>query len=181
LNEVRIIGGMWKRRKLSFPNRPQLRPTPDRTRETVFNWLLHDIPGARCLDLFAGSGALGFEALSRGAAHATFVDKDPRVVAALHRNRDALGAADRCTVVRSPVMAWLRRQRDPWDIVFLDPPYSGDQLSPVTETLLERDLLPPGALLVVDLPSEEAVTHDHLKTLKQTTAGAAQVLLLTRT
>ena len=86
MNEVRIIGGKWKRRKLRFPNRPTLRPTPDRARVTLFNWLAPSIEGAHCLDAFAGSGALGFEALSRGAASATLLDDDPLVVGALREN-----------------------------------------------------------------------------------------------
>ena len=123
MNEVRIISGKWRRRKLAFPNRPTLRPTPDRARETLFNWLAAHVDGARCLDLFAGSGALGFEALSRGAASATLIDDDPLVVQALRESAQKL-AATGCTIVKSAALSYLRRARDVWDIVFLDPPFA---------------------------------------------------------
>jgi 16S rRNA (guanine966-N2)-methyltransferase len=127
LNEVRIIGGKWKRRKVAFPDRPTLRPTPNRARETLFNWLAWHIDAARCLDLFAGSGALAFEALSRGAQHATLIDNDAQVVRALHKSRDQLGA-DNCTIVQSSALEFLRQATSVWDIVFLDPPFDGPLL-----------------------------------------------------
>ena len=85
-NQIRIIGGQWRSRRLEFPNAPGLRPTPDRVRETLFNWLAPVLPGARCLDLFAGSGALGIEALSRGAAEVLFIEREPLAVRALREN-----------------------------------------------------------------------------------------------
>ena len=91
-NEVRIIGGQWRGRKLRFPDRPDLRPTLGRVRETLFNWLAPDIHGAHCLDLYAGSGALGFEALSRGAAEVTFVERDRKAASALQANVELLNA-----------------------------------------------------------------------------------------
>jgi 16S rRNA (guanine966-N2)-methyltransferase len=101
LNTVRIIGGEWRRRLLRFPDSPGLRPTPDRVRETLFNWLGNDLSGLSCLDLFAGSGALGFEAASRGAERVVLVDSSPKVLAALELNARTLGMAGRLEIVRS--------------------------------------------------------------------------------
>lgn len=171
---------MWKRRKLSFPDRSDLRPTPDRSRETLFNWLIHDIAGAHCLDLYAGSGALGFEALSRGAAHTTFVERDPAVVAALEANCTRLDAGSASTIVRSPVVPWLQRQQQSWDLVFLDPPYRSDQLRRALDALLAGTVLAPGGLLVVDLAADAALPGAPLELLKETRAGDARLLLMVR-
>ena len=118
-NEVRIIGGKWKRRKLRFPDRPTLRPTLDRVRVTLFNWLIAKLDDAVCLDLYAGSGALGFEAASRGARAVTLVERDAVVVRALEDNRQRLGASN-VTIVRGTAAAWLERTPTPFDVVFVD-------------------------------------------------------------
>lgn len=126
LHQVRIIGGQWRGRKLQFPDLPQLRPSPDRVRETLFNWLQPVIPGARCLDLFAGSGVLGMEALSRGAQMVTLVDLDIRVIRSLQQNLDTLIAGDRperARVIHQNVLEFLQGPAQPVDVVFLDPPY----------------------------------------------------------
>lgn len=122
VNQLRIIGGSWRGRKLSFAPVAGLRPTPDRVRETLFNWLDPVITGARCLDLYAGSGALGIEAASRGASSVVLVDSDPRVVATLREQLQRLGAT-RVEVVQSSVEGWLAASATPFDIVFLDPPF----------------------------------------------------------
>jgi 16S rRNA (guanine966-N2)-methyltransferase len=129
-HQLRIIGGRWRSRKLSFAEVPGVRPTPDRVRETVFNWLQPSLAGARCLDLFAGSGALGFEALSRGAAEVVMVDRDRRVVETLRQQAQTL-KAENLLALQSEVMAFLagstattqRSRLGPFDVVFLDPPY----------------------------------------------------------
>lgn len=126
-NQFRIIGGMWRGRKLGFFPVPGLRPTPDRVRETLFNWLAPVIDGARVLDLFAGSGALGFEAGSRGAARVTLVDSHPRVVTQLQQNIRVLQAGQ-MEVYQSDVLRYLERPAEPYDLVFLDPPYQSDVL-----------------------------------------------------
>ena len=118
---VRIIGGKWKGRKLRVAN--GVRPTPDRARETLFNWLASDVLQARVLDLFAGSGALGFEALSRGASHATLVDQDRATARLLRRHRDTLDGD--AAVVCADAERWLAHCGDQrWDVVFLDPPFA---------------------------------------------------------
>ena len=121
-NTVRIIGGQWRSRILEFPDAADLRPTPDRVRETLFNWLGQDLGGAACLDLFAGSGALGFEALSRGAASAVMVEKDSAALRALRENAGKLGASN-LTVVRGDALEFARETRSRFDVVFVDPPY----------------------------------------------------------
>jgi len=122
-NRLRIIGGEWRGRKLAFPPLAGLRPTPDRVRETLFNWLRDVIPGARCLDLFAGSGALGFEALSRGAAAAVLVDEQAQVVAQLREHVAVLHAAG-ASVIHADAFTFLRQPPTrSFDVVFLDPPF----------------------------------------------------------
>src|SRR5476649_1681914 len=119
---LRIVGGKYRSRVLRVPARPGLRPTPDRVRETLFNWLGQDLTGLACLDLFAGSGALGFEAASRGAARVVMVEKDRAAVAELERSRATLGAAQ-VAVVDGDAALYLAREQERFDVVFLDPPF----------------------------------------------------------
>jgi 16S rRNA (guanine966-N2)-methyltransferase len=121
-NRVRIIGGRYRRRLLDFPDAEGLRPTPDRVRETLFNWLGQDLPGWVCLDAFAGSGALGFEAASRGAARVVMIERDAQASRALEHNRALLGAAA-VDVQRGDARAWLANNREQFDLVFVDPPF----------------------------------------------------------
>lgn len=123
--EVRIIGGTWRSRRIRFPDRPGLRPTPDRVRETLFNWLGQDLTGKDCLDLFAGSGALGFEAASRGARRVTMVENDAAAWKALQENRETLAAAA-VTAVRANALEFLKNHQDRYHVVFLDPPFADD-------------------------------------------------------
>lgn len=132
--QLRIIGGQWRGRKLTFPDHPQLRPTPDRVRETVFNWLQDAIPGARCLDLFAGSGALGFEAASRGASEVQFVEFDPLVARYLEQQAAELGAAS-AAVTHADARVWLQSGVQPFDVIFLDPPFGKDDLGVCCELI----------------------------------------------
>jgi 16S rRNA (guanine966-N2)-methyltransferase len=145
---VRIIAGEWRGRRIPIAEGTSVRPTPDRVRETVFNWLRDSLPGARCLDLYAGTGALGFEALSRGAEDVWFVDQDPALIAALNAQATVFGVRPR--VLRQDVAVMLRGSPTArFDLVFLDPPYA----LPV-EPLLA--LLPPwltaNALVYVERP-----------------------------
>ena len=126
MNSVRIIGGEWRRRVLRFPDALGLRPTPDRVRETLFNWLGQDLTGLSCLDLFAGSGALGFEAASRGAARVVMVEQSPPVFAALEANARALDARGRLQMIRGDAVkcaSSLGAGDSRFDVLFLDPPY----------------------------------------------------------
>jgi 16S rRNA (guanine966-N2)-methyltransferase len=153
---VRIIGGEWRGRKLYFPQHEQLRPTPDRVRETVFNWLQFELPGRRCLDLFAGSGALGLEALSRGAAQVVFVERDPGSARAIAATLATLGC-ERGQVEREDAFAYLRRSPpQPFEVVFLDPPYGEDWLAPACEALEQGGWLAPDSLIYLESPAERA-------------------------
>jgi 16S rRNA (guanine966-N2)-methyltransferase len=148
---LRIIGGRHRGRRLRFPAGVDIRPTPDRVRETLFNWLQQRIATARVLDLFAGSGALGLEALSRGAAHVTFVEKDRRAASAI----DALAREWQemnARVVCGDALAWLAAQRvePPFDIVFLDPPYDSAGLSAAAAALTTHGRLAPDARIYVE-------------------------------
>ena len=153
--EVRIISGAWRSRRLAFPASEGLRPTPDRVRETVFNWLTPYLPGAACLDLFAGSGAFGFEALSRGAARAVLVEKRLEVVAALRHNREQL-KAEHADIVHADAVEFLRGPAAAFDIVFLDPPYASGLLAPCVELLDTRGWLKPDAIIYLEAPEGEA-------------------------
>ncbi|HEV2109820.1 MAG TPA: 16S rRNA (guanine(966)-N(2))-methyltransferase RsmD [Gammaproteobacteria bacterium] len=152
-NEFRIIAGVWRRRKLKFPPLPGIRPSPDRVRETLFNWLMDHVAGARCLDLFAGSGALGLEALSRGAAEAVFVDRERAALDAIRAHLELLKARGG-TLVQADALAWLETPATPFDIVFLDPPFDAQLLPRVCELLERGRWLKPGAHIYMEYPAE---------------------------
>lgn len=153
---IRIIAGQWRGRKLQTPDWAGLRPTSDRLRETLFNILAPRIEGARVLDAYAGTGAVGIEALSRGAAHVTFVERDPRAVALIEGNLRALGVTDRYAIIRAGFAAApeLDRLAGPVDIVFVDPPYGAAEL---IEALGAAERLVTGTtLLVVEHATRDA-------------------------
>lgn len=152
-NSVRIIGGDWRGRRLRFPGTPGLRPSSDRRRETLFNWLAPELPGASCLDLFAGSGALGFEALSRGAARVVLVESSREVVTALMESRRELAAEERADIVLARAAGYLGRDAVPFDIVFLDPPFAMPELAANACERLEAGWLAPGASVYLELPA----------------------------
>jgi 16S rRNA (guanine966-N2)-methyltransferase len=155
-NKLRIIGGQWRGRKLAFPAIEAIRPTPDRVRETVFNWLQTDVAGARCLDLFAGSGALGFEALSRGAKQVVFVDREPRVGQYLRETLKQLNTTA-AEVHTADSLRWLTTTAEPFDIVFLDPPFAADLIQSVCRHLDEDGWLTSEALIYIESPSSGAL------------------------
>lgn len=133
MNKVRIIGGAWRSRFITFPDATGLRPTSDRVRGTLFNWLGQDLTGKTCLDLFSGSGALGFEALSRNARHVTMIERDAKVRAALAKTAQTLGAGERLELLGLDALQFLlqRSERDKsnnqrYDVVFCDPPFNQD-------------------------------------------------------
>ncbi|MDX1756905.1 MAG: 16S rRNA (guanine(966)-N(2))-methyltransferase RsmD [Marinobacter sp.] len=154
--ELRIIGGDWRSRKLSFPDAGGVRPTPARTRETLFNWLTFHLAGSRCLDLFAGSGALGLEALSRGAAGTTFVEHSPELAQALRRNLKTLQCT-LATVSCQDVESFLATPpAQPFDVVFMDPPFRQGWLERLYPLLSEGGWLRPGSWVYVEHESELA-------------------------
>ncbi|SEQ86576.1 16S rRNA (guanine(966)-N(2))-methyltransferase RsmD [Nitrosomonas sp. Nm51] len=136
-SRVRIIGGSWRSRMITFPFRSDLRPTPDRVRETLFNWLGQSLSGMRCLDLFSGSGVLGFEAASRGAAQVVMVESDSAVFQSLQKNKKAL-EADRVDLVQMNALTFLIADMRRFDLIFLDPPYRRELLPGILPQLPQR-------------------------------------------
>ena len=176
--QVRIIGGKWKGRKLRVP--AGVRPTPDRAKVTVFNWLGARLPGARVLDAFAGTGALGFEALSRGAAWATFVESRAETARKLREQGAALGA-DNITLARAQTPAWLAGQPEHvrWDVVFVDPPFAANLLAATLRAL--TPLLAEGSVVYAQASLREdlaALAPPGFTVARASTAGAARYGLL---
>ncbi len=171
---VRIVGGKYRSRVLRVAARPGLRPTPDRVRETLFNWLGQELSGLACLDLFAGSGALGFEAASRGAARVVMVEMDRGALAELESSRAALGAAQ-VSIVGGDAESFLARQKERFDVVFLDPPFRQNAVPAVLAKL--PPLLLPRARVYVE--SDAPVEADPPWTeLKRSRAGQVNYQLL---
>lgn len=155
MGQVRIIGGRWRNTKLPVPLSPGLRPSSDRVRETLFNWLTPRLGGARVLDLFAGSGALGLEAVSRGAAQATLVERDAALSRQLRESVARLGAQDQITVVQADALQWLRQPAGPLaDIAFVDPPFADGLWEAVIAGLPSH--LAADAWLYVESPADQA-------------------------
>lgn len=152
-NQLRIIGGECRGRRLHFPDGKGLRPTADRVRETLFNWLQGELRGRRVLDLFAGSGALGLEALSRGAAQAVFVEQARSAAEQLRENLALLGLEDRSEVMQADARRFLERSAPPFDLVFLDPPFATQLLAQVSGKLESRGLLAAGAWVYLEQDS----------------------------
>ena len=180
-NEVRIIGGKWRGRKLKFPDAKGLRPSQDRARETLFNWIAPWVAGARVLDLFAGSGVLGFEALSRGARSLELVDNAGSVTRALDASRTQL-AADNATVYRRDALKHLQKQlqsgSQSYDLVFVDPPFNQALVPPVLDALSQGTRLSDDALVYVEQSTTEPVPAGY-EVFRDKTFGDARALLLT--
>lgn len=157
--KVRIVGGKWRSRILSFPGVNALRPTPDAVRETVFNWLAPYIQGRCCLDLYAGSGALGFEAVSRGAASAVLVEKNPRAVNALRRNQLAIDRDNQISVTACSAIQYLSTSDRQFDLVFLDPPFASDELEKACYQLQKRGLIAPDSLIYLEHARKHTITY----------------------
>jgi 16S rRNA (guanine966-N2)-methyltransferase len=173
-NRVRIVGGTWRGRLLRFPESAGLRPTPDRIRETLFNWLGQRLDGLNCLDLFAGSGALGFEAASRGARAVTLVERELRGCQALRDNARLLGATQ-IEVIQADALSFLNSDGRLFDIVFLDPPYRSQLLPQLLQALPPH--LEAGARIYLEA-SELPEIPSRYNALRRSRAGRAQGLLV---
>jgi 16S rRNA (guanine966-N2)-methyltransferase len=173
-NRVRIIAGQWRSRVIHFPAAAELRPTPDRVRETLFNWLGQRLDGLECVDLFAGSGALGFEALSRGAARVVMVERDRRVAAALRESARELAAAG-AQIVEAEALEWLGRPGERFDVAFVDPPYASGLAAKAVAKLPAH--LKAGARVYVETagPIEAPAAF---RVLREDRAGAVRYALL---
>jgi 16S rRNA (guanine966-N2)-methyltransferase len=181
-NEVRLIGGQWKRSKLPVADSPGLRPTPDRVRETLFNWLGQDLSGWRCLDAFAGSGALGFEAASRGAEQVVLLERDRRLAANLNESKKRLNA-QQLRIEGVDALAWMARcPPDSFELVFIDPPFDEPLVAPAL-ALARKVVVSQGFIYVeADLALEQELLHAQgLKLHRQGRAGAVHFHLLQRT
>jgi 16S rRNA (guanine966-N2)-methyltransferase len=152
-NELRIVGGEWRGRRIRFAARPGIRPTPDRVRETLFNWLAPVVEGSRCLDLFAGSGALGLEALSRGAKATTFVESD-RMSTERLRETISILQAERALVVQADALRWLDGPPERFDIVFLDPPFESGLLAEAFRKLDSGGWLSASVRVYLEAPAK---------------------------
>ena len=153
--KIRIIGGRWRGTRLLVPASPGLRPSSDRVRETLFNWLLPVLPGARVVDVFAGTGALGLEAVSRGAAHAVLVERDAALAQSLRDTVARLSAQESVEVAQSDALAWLGRQSGAcFDLAFVDPPFEAGLWQTTLAALQPR--LAQGAWVYVESPPEQA-------------------------
>ncbi len=180
--QIRIIGGEWRGRKLKVPNIPDLRPTPDRVRETLFNWLSMIIPGAYCLDAFAGSGALGFEALSRGAQHVVMVDASSEVVSLLQEQL-LIFKSNQAEIYKANIPQQLKMPNKKFDIVFLDPPYSQNVLLPCCFYLEEHGFLADEAYIYLETGKSllENTLPPNWKVVKSKKAGQVAYHLVKRT
>ncbi|MDJ0926187.1 MAG: 16S rRNA (guanine(966)-N(2))-methyltransferase RsmD [Gammaproteobacteria bacterium] len=174
---LRIIAGRWRGRRIPLPDNSAVRPTGDRVRETLFNWLQAEIRGARCLDLFAGSGALGLEALSRGAATVTFVDTDPGIARHLDKIVHELGD-DTAEIVVADAHRYLGGSPTAFDIIFLDPPFGNADLGNLC-TLLAGGWLAPGARVYLETGRDQDLPElpSGGEWLRQKTAGKVRYAL----
>ena len=158
-NSIRIIAGVWRGRRLPVLDHQGLRPTTDRVRETVFNWLMHDVAGAQCLDLFAGSGALGFECLSRGAKAVDFVETERSVTTTIGQNLELLlgdKSAEKAEIYNIDALRFLQKKAHKhYDIVFLDPPFQSSMLLKSLQLLLDFDWLSDNALVYLEHDSSD--------------------------
>ena len=172
--ELRIIAGKWRSRKISFFDYPGIRPTLNQIRETVFNWLQTSIPEATCLDLFAGSGAFGIEALSRGAKCVDFVDNHPKVIASIQQSLEQLEAEEAGHAYVRQLPHDLRQLKKQYDVIFVDPPYNTPLLQQTLDYLKNSELLAPHSVVyfeagkqdIIDTEGWEMVRHKSTKNLQ---------------
>ena len=166
---IRIIAGQWRGRRLKVPHQQGLRPTTDRVKETVFNWLMHDVREANCLDMFAGTGSLGLEALSRGAAHCTFMEQSREAAKLLKANIVMLAAP--ANVITGDAIAALEQCNERFHLVFLDPPFHQNLLAPAIDVLLSKSLLAENACIYIEKAQDEPLpplpAHWQLRKQKQ--------------
>ncbi len=173
-NTLRIIGGKLRGRLIAFPDSPDLRPTSDRIRETVFNWLQVEIPDANCLDLFGGSGAMGFEAASRGAKSVTIIDNEPLVVDGLRKSLTALSLDHRVTIIDRSALDFIKINRAPYRIIFLDPPFSAGYYQQILDELNQAEWLAASSKIYIECPKGFNLTKyvpEQWELLREKSAG----------
>ncbi|KTC91912.1 16S rRNA (guanine(966)-N(2))-methyltransferase RsmD [Legionella cincinnatiensis] len=148
-HSIRIIGGIYRGKKLSFPTEEGLRPTPDRVRETLFNWLMHDIREARCLDAFAGSGALGLEAFSRGAGRVVFLEQSPKAFTHLQKVISAFNSP-KLKLLKTDALSYLKQSQEEFDLIFLDPPFAKNYLPQCIADITHSQIIKTGGLVYLE-------------------------------
>lgn len=180
--QVRIIGGKWRSRKLMFPAVPGLRPTADMVRETLFNWLTPYIVDSLCLDAFAGSGALGFEALSRGAAHVTFIDSNPTIIKYLENQSAIFATETKVEIIRTKIPNHSEFLATKFNIVFLDPPFYQGLIEPCAKWLEQSNLLEENALIYIEaeIHLDQLPIPAHWQILRHKACGEAGYFLIKR-
>ncbi len=175
---VRIIAGEWRSRKLPVADVPGLRPTTDRVRETLFNWLQHSIVQARCLDLFAGTGALGFEAASRGAAEVLMIERDKKAFTSLKQSVEIL-KTEKVKVIQADALNWLEKMDQVFDIIFIDPPFDQNLVPETLKKLMRSSCVKKGTLIYLE---EQQIVEpsilESLKIIKRSKAGQVSYSLL---
>ena len=179
LGKVRIIAGEWRSRKLPVADVPGLRPTTDRVRETLFNWLQHSIVQARCLDLFAGTGALGFEAASRGAAEVLMIERDRKAFTSLQQSVEIL-KTEKVKVIQADALNWLEKTDQVFDIIFIDPPFDQNLVPETLEKLMRSSCVKKGTLIYLEEKKQAAEPSmlENLEIIKQGKAGQVRYSLL---
>ena len=179
MGSVRIIAGEWRSRKLPVADIPGLRPTTDRVRETLFNWLQHSIVQARCLDLFAGTGALGLEAASRGAAEVVMIECDRKAFTSLQQSVELL-KTEKVKVSQADALNWLEKTDQVFDIIFIDPPFDQNLVPETLEKLMRSSCVKTGTLIYVEekKQAEEPSLPESLEMIKQGEAGQVRYSLL---
>ncbi|WP_020559406.1 16S rRNA (guanine(966)-N(2))-methyltransferase RsmD [Thiofilum flexile] len=180
-HQLRIIAGQWRSRRLPILALEGLRPTPDRVRETLFNWLQFSVREARCLDLFAGSGALGLEALSRGAAEVVLVEKHPKAALTLQNNVNTLKTSQ-AYVLNQDAISYLEQDTNPFDIIFLDPPFHQAWLPKILDLIEQKQLLKPNGYIYLEYERELVLdlNHWHLAMHRELNAGQVRCVLAHR-
>lgn len=168
--EIRIIGGQYRGKKLHFPNVEGLRPTPDRVRETLFNWLMHEIRDARCLDAFAGSGALGFEAFSRGASQVVFVEQSVPAHTNLQKIINSFESPS-LKLIKMDARQYLQTSKEQFDIIFLDPPFAQNYLPSCIADLAKTNLLAQGGLIYLESATAIEIDENQWRQVKSKKAG----------
>lgn len=167
---IRIIGGQYRGKKLNFPAIEGLRPTPDRVKETLFNWLMNTIHDARCLDAFAGSGALGFEAFSRGASKVVLTELDAKAYTSLKKTA-LLFNSPKLITINQNACTYMQQTKEQFNIIFLDPPFSQNHIPECITILEQSSILAPGGLLYIESSHEIAMDPERWKQLKLKKAG----------
>lgn len=181
MNQVRIIGGQFRGKKITFPDKEGLRPTPDRVKETLFNWLMQDIQGMLCLDAFAGSGSLGFEAFSRGASQVIFLEAEKEVYQNLLKTKATFkDTINQLNIIHKKAEDYFKICKQRFDLIFLDPPFALENLNFYINLIEKYSLLKPQGLIYIESAQKPELDKNYWQELKSKTAGQVSYSLYER-